>query len=148
MVKDLGDKLLSQGKVIDAHFCYMVGGCNVEPPVANSRLVLVGCDHTANNNNALLSNESILAFQRTEAFEWAKRKGNSNACIPSLQVSERAKMRAKTKKKNGKNNEERSLLRLVASQRVFMLRLVASLQNALRCSLSMCAPLCSLRSKS
>ena len=37
-------------------------------------------------NGSLLCTESLEAFQRTEAFEWAKRKGNPNACIPSLQA--------------------------------------------------------------
>jgi len=29
--------------------------------------------------------EAVQAYERTEAFEWAKRRGNPNAAIPAVQ---------------------------------------------------------------
>jgi len=51
----------------------------------SSRLVLVGCDHRIKRHIALVTPESCEAYLRTEALEWAKRKGNPNAVITTLQ---------------------------------------------------------------
>jgi hypothetical protein len=62
----------------------MVSGANIEAPSEAASFVLLGLDHRADLN--LTSAEGMAAFQRTEAFEWAKRRGNPAACIPSLQA--------------------------------------------------------------
>jgi Sec23-binding domain of Sec16 len=86
IVLSLGDRLLEIGDVTGAHFCYMVCGCAVEAPTnENARLVLLGCDHRNSSNTVLSTTESLEAFQRTEAFEWAKRQGNKNAMLVSFQ---------------------------------------------------------------
>ncbi len=82
----LGDHLLLQGKCHAAHFCFLVSGC----PIAtsqdrSSRLVLIGCDHNLERNLVLATNDSLEGYERTEALEWAKRKGNPNAVISTLQ---------------------------------------------------------------
>ena len=64
----------------------MVCGCPVSPiahPV--SRLVLVGCDHLVSLDAALRTAEGISAFERTEAYEWAKRRGNARALLQGFQ---------------------------------------------------------------
>ena len=82
LVRDLGDRLSLSSNTYASHFCYMVSGANIEAPVHGSRLVLVGADHTIPANASLRTMEAMSAFQRTEAFEWAKRTGNPQACIP------------------------------------------------------------------
>jgi hypothetical protein len=86
IVISLGDQLRESGKYHAAHFCYLVSGCPItscDDP--SSRLVLVGCDHGHKVNRLLSTSESVEAYERTEALEWAKRKGNQNAVISSLQ---------------------------------------------------------------
>ena len=85
-MRELADRLALIGDLVSSHFCHMVSGANVEAPNPHAKLVLLGVDHNVGANASLLSRESLKAFQRTEAFEWAKRKGNANACIPSLQA--------------------------------------------------------------
>ncbi|KAG7359509.1 WW domain containing protein [Nitzschia inconspicua] len=86
IVLSLGDRLMEIGDVKDAHFCYMVCGCSVEDPTdGHARLALLGCDHTDSCNLVLSTRESIEAFERTEAFEWAKRQGNKNASLVRFQ---------------------------------------------------------------
>jgi len=85
MVLSLGDRLLNLGEVHAAHFCYMVCGCAISSPQhPESRVTLLGCDHMVRENIGLLTTDGIQAYERTEAFEWAKRRGNSNAVIKSL----------------------------------------------------------------
>ena len=86
IVMALGDRLMQLGQCHAAHFCYMVCGCPIGSPSSrSSRLVLVGCDHNISMNKKLMTPESIESFERTEAFEWAKRRGNRKACFHSLQ---------------------------------------------------------------
>lgn len=82
----LGDRLLQLGEVCPAHFCYMVCGCSITDPThPMTRLSLVGCDHVIPEHIGLLTREGVESYERTEAFEWAKRRGNPNAAIPTLQ---------------------------------------------------------------
>ena len=86
IVTALGDELLYTRNTNAAHFCYLVSGRPItQPSDPSSRLVLVGCDHRVKKNLALRSRESCEAYLRTEALEWAKRKGNPNAVITTLQ---------------------------------------------------------------
>jgi hypothetical protein len=85
IVTALGDCLLTRN-IYAAHFCYLVCGRPIMPPSdPSSRLVLIGCDHTNQLNASLATKESCEAYLRTEALEWAKRKGNPNAVITALQ---------------------------------------------------------------
>ena len=86
LVGEIGDRLAASGDFCSSHFCHMVSGANIEPPSPKAKLVLLGTDHTVPANISMVSQDGIAAFQRTEAFEWAKRKGNAQACIPSLQA--------------------------------------------------------------
>ena len=86
VVISLGDELISQNKCHAAHFCYLVSGCpSASPQDRSSRLVLLGCDHTLNMNKELQTKDSLEGYERTEALEWAKRKGNPHAVITTLQ---------------------------------------------------------------
>ena len=81
----LGDRLMDLGDVMAAHVCFMVCGCSVGKPVSHgSRLTLLGCDLDI-LDLILQGSSSLEAFERTEAYEWAKRRGNPNASISSLQ---------------------------------------------------------------
>ena len=63
-----------------AHFCYLLCGVPFRSPTERStRLALLGCDHRSPMNRLLMTPASIESFERTEAFEWAKRKGNRRA---------------------------------------------------------------------
>ena len=82
----LGDELLYARNTSAAHFCYLVCGRPITQHTnPSSRLVLLGCDHRIKNQVALLTNVSWEAYLRTEAYEWAKRRGNPNAVITTLQ---------------------------------------------------------------
>jgi hypothetical protein len=86
VVVALGDELLYSGNTSAAHFCYLASGRPIsssEDPT--SRLVLIGCDHRITRNLELLTKEGIEAYFRTEALEWAKRKGNPLAVITAFQ---------------------------------------------------------------
>jgi hypothetical protein len=86
IVLSLGDRLREIGLIMEAHFCYMVCGCPISKPTnPDSRISLLGCDHSDPTNVALLTEESLTAYERTEAYEWAKRKGNKNASLRSFQ---------------------------------------------------------------
>ena len=86
IVLSLGDRLLELGDVHAAHCCYMVCGCPVASIVhPASRMSLVGCDHLVRLDAALMTDAGIAAFCRSEAYEWAKRRGNPDAVITSLQ---------------------------------------------------------------
>jgi len=81
----LGDQLLRIGETEAAHFCYVFCGCPVASVARrDSRLTLLGCDITP-GELGLTTKESMLAFERTEAYEWAKRRGNPAATIQCLQ---------------------------------------------------------------
>ena len=86
VVTSLGDELLYAANTSAAHFCYLVCGRPITQHTdPTSRLVLLGCDHRIKNQVALLTDASWEAYLRTEAYEWAKRKGNPNAVITTLQ---------------------------------------------------------------
>jgi len=86
IILSLGDRLLQIDEVCAAHFCYMVCGCSMTDPSHRlARFCLLGSDHIVPINTALMTRESIESYERTEAFEWAKRRGNPNAAIPPLQ---------------------------------------------------------------
>jgi len=87
IVLSLGDRLLELGDIQAAHCCYMVCGCSLSSVLnSSSRLTVIGCDHLVPMDTALLTQEGIAAFGRSEAYEWAKRKGNPDAVIQSLQA--------------------------------------------------------------
>lgn len=70
-----------------AHVCYLMCGC----PIGTNwnlptRLLLLGCDHNVPLHSELMTPESIESFLCTEAFEWARRKGNRRTCLQSLQT--------------------------------------------------------------
>ena len=82
----LGDQLFNLGLIHASHFCYIVSGCPVSSELdPAARIVLVGCNHKHTRNISLMTHEAIESFKRTEALEWAKRKGNPNAAIVMLQ---------------------------------------------------------------
>jgi hypothetical protein len=86
IVLSLGDRLREISALEEAHFCYLVCGCALEDPTdSNARISLLGCDHIKTSNITLSTQESLDAFQRTEALEWAKRQGNKNASLVSFQ---------------------------------------------------------------
>ena len=82
----LGDELLYSGNTAAAHFCYLASGRPISSPEdLTSRLVLIGCDHRIRRNLELFTTDGIEAYFRTEALEWAKRKGNPLAVITAFQ---------------------------------------------------------------
>lgn len=74
------------GQFDGAHVCYLMCGCpigtNCNMP---TRLLLLGCDHHVPFNVELMTPESIESFLCTEAFEWARRKGNRRTCLQAFQ---------------------------------------------------------------
>ena len=86
IVLALGDRLLQLHQIHAAHVCYLVSISSFGPPSDDAtRLVLLGCDHHPHQNRMLMTPESLAGFRRTEAFEWARRRGNRKTIIPSLQ---------------------------------------------------------------
>jgi len=86
IVLSLGDRLLELGDIKAAHCCYMVCGCPLSSVLnSSSRLTVIGCDHLVPMDAALLTQEGLAAFERSEAYEWAKRKGNPDALIQTFQ---------------------------------------------------------------
>ena len=86
VVLSLGDKLKEIGRIEEAHFCYMVCGHPIKSPTnKNTRVALLGCNHSDAHNLTLLTNESLNAFERTEAYEWTKRQANPVAYFESFQ---------------------------------------------------------------
>lgn len=87
IVLTLGDRLLQLGQCHAAHICYLVSFCPFgSPSSSTTRLVLLGCDHRSFMNRMLMTPQSIESFERTEAFEWARRRGgNRKTHIPTLQ---------------------------------------------------------------
>lgn len=86
VVLSLGDKLKEIGRIEEAHFCYMVCGHPISSPTdKNTRVALLGCNHSHAHNLTLLTNESLNAFERTEAYEWAKRQANPVAYFETFQ---------------------------------------------------------------
>jgi Sec23-binding domain of Sec16/WW domain len=85
IVLALGDRLVELGDVPGAHYCYMVCGCSVGNPLdPEARLTLLGS--VMGPQELLLgSPAAVESFGRTEAYEWAKRQGNPNVSIRSLQ---------------------------------------------------------------
>ena len=80
IVLSLGDRLNEIGDIKEAHFCYMVCGYPITSPTdEETRAALLGCDHSDTRNRTLLTEESLVAYGRTEAYEWAKRQGNQDA---------------------------------------------------------------------
>lgn len=86
IVLSLGDRLSEIGNIHEAHFCYMVCGYPISSPAdPKTRIALLGCEHSDPSNRVLFTEEALAAFERTEAYEWAKRMGNRNAAIRSFQ---------------------------------------------------------------
>ena len=82
----LGDRLRDLGEITAAHFCYMVCGCSVSAPASqNSKMTLLGCS-LSEMDLLLMSDVAVESFARTEAYEWAKRRGNRTATIQCLQA--------------------------------------------------------------
>jgi len=82
----LGTKLQKLGDIHAAHVCFMVCGLQVMSPLLpEAYLSLLGCDHLLPENISLMTKEGIEAYERTEAYEWAKRRGNTSALIKTLQ---------------------------------------------------------------
>lgn len=83
----LGDRLMQAGECQAAHVCYLISyGHFGSPSKVTTRLNLLGCDHRIAMNAALMTPESIESFERSEAFEWARRKGNRKGThIPNIQ---------------------------------------------------------------
>ena len=80
IVLSLGDRLNEIGYIKEAHFCYMVCGYPITSPTdEETRASLLGCDHSNSKNRTLLTEESLVAYELTEAYEWAKRLGNQHA---------------------------------------------------------------------
>ncbi len=86
IVLSLGDRLRGFGEIAGAHFCYMVCGCPIASPLKDgTRICLLGANHSLPTEMAIFSPGAIEAFDRTEAYEWAKRQGNKNATLTSFQ---------------------------------------------------------------
>jgi Sec23-binding domain of Sec16 len=86
VVVALGCKLQEMGDTHAAHVCFMVSGLQLMSPITpESYMSLLGCDHHLPENVSLMTQEGIEAYERTEAYEWAKRKGNPTALIRALQ---------------------------------------------------------------
>lgn len=86
IVLSLGDRLNEIGYIKEAHFCYMVCGYPITSPTdEETRAALLGCDHSKSKNRTLLTRESLIAYERTEAYEWAKRLGNQDAYFATFQ---------------------------------------------------------------
>lgn len=81
----LGDSLSKIKEYPAAHFCYMVSGTAMgKPNKKTTKWSLVGCE-IGLLDISLRTNDSLLAFSRTEAYEWAKQRANSKAVIKCLQ---------------------------------------------------------------
>ena len=86
IVLSLGDRLCEIGDVKEAHFCYMVCGWPITSPTEDeTRVALLGCKHSDYNDLMLLTEEALLAYERTEAYEWAKRQANKDAYFVKFQ---------------------------------------------------------------
>ena len=82
----LGSKLLQAGSIHASHVCFLVCGLQVMSPIQPEAYVsMLGCDHLLPENVSLMTKAGIDAYERTEAYEWAKRRGNPNALIKALQ---------------------------------------------------------------
>ncbi len=86
IVLSLGDRLCEIGCIQEAHFCYMVCGYPITSPTnEETRVALLGCNHSDSRNRTLFTQEALAAFERTEAYEWAKRLGNQYAYFATFQ---------------------------------------------------------------
>jgi hypothetical protein len=83
VVLSLGDRLFEIGDIKPAHFCYMIYGQSKRD--GGYQAPLLGCDHSDVASATLSSQEALAAYERTEAFEWAKRLGNKNASLVDFQ---------------------------------------------------------------
>ncbi|GKY95657.1 hypothetical protein MPSEU_000526700 [Mayamaea pseudoterrestris] len=82
----LADQLHAVGNVAAAHFCYLISGVSLASPARKGgKMSLIGCGLTHPMDLALATKSSIMAFARTEAYEWARRQGNSTYVCSSLQ---------------------------------------------------------------
>ena len=81
----LGDRLLAAGDITAAHFCYLTCGSSLASPGRKGcKLTLIGVD-VEPTDLLIMTDLSIAALARTEAYEWAKRHGNPSAMIDHLQ---------------------------------------------------------------
>ena len=64
----------------------MVCGYPITSPTdEETRVALLGCNHSDSQNRTLFTQEALVAFERTEAYEWAKRLGNQYAYFATFQ---------------------------------------------------------------
>jgi hypothetical protein len=86
IIMTLGDRLMQVGLCQAAHVCYLAASMPLnDPSKPTTRMTLLGCDHKIPINRALMTPEAIEAFERSEAFEWARRLGNKKSTFSSLQ---------------------------------------------------------------
>lgn len=70
-----------------AHVCYLMCGYSIGTNWnLPTRFLLLGCNHDIPLHSELMTPEAIESFLCTEAFEWARRRGNRRTCLQSLQV--------------------------------------------------------------
>jgi hypothetical protein len=82
----LGDRLMQLGQCHAAHVCYLAASSPLSnPSKPSTRIALLGCDHNIAMNRALMTPEAVKAFERSEAYEWARRLGNKKTSFSSLQ---------------------------------------------------------------
>jgi hypothetical protein len=85
MIASLGDRLREDGDIMAAHFCFLVGGIPLSGAASpNTKIALLGCDHTIQSTLALQTKDALSAFERTEALEWARQQGNKKARFASF----------------------------------------------------------------
>eukprot|EP00985_Skeletonema_marinoi_P011820 scaffold5613_cov210-Skeletonema_marinoi.AAC.1 len=86
IIMTLGDRLMQLGHCHAAHVCYLATSLSLNnPSKPSTRMVLLGCDHTVPLNRVLMTPEAVEAFERSEAFEWARRLGNKRTSFSALQ---------------------------------------------------------------
>ncbi|KAL7431539.1 hypothetical protein ACHAXM_002719 [Skeletonema potamos] len=86
IIMTLGDRLMQLGHCHAAHVCYLATSLPLNnPSKPSTRIVLLGCDHNIPLNRVLMTPEAVEAFERSEAFEWARRQGNKKTIFSSLQ---------------------------------------------------------------
>jgi Sec23-binding domain of Sec16 len=87
MIASLGERLHQDGDIIAAHFCFMVGGIPLGSPTnSDTKMALLGCDQKDQSTLALQTEGAVSAYERTEAFEWAKQQGNKKAKFIGFQA--------------------------------------------------------------
>ena len=89
LVNLLGDKMGDLNEDIAAHCCKMIAGKTPLEPKAANQMTLLGMTSLNSDDLVLGTDAALIAFSRTEAYEWAKRKGNPSAsfkCLSSFKL--------------------------------------------------------------